>query len=161
EVRRNMERELAGALRSKVKTRTLNQLLALHELDLPQALVAEEIRNVRQQMIGQFGGGAQFDEQMLPDELFAEQARRRVKLGLLVPELVKAPGMQPEQERVRERILEIAAGYEEPEQVLRYYQGNQEALYAVQGAVMEDQVVDHLIEQAQVTEEALNYADAL
>src|SRR5690606_19253582 len=66
-----------------------------------------------------------------------------------------------DQERVRERILEIAAGYEEPEQVLRYYQGNQEALYAVQGAVMEEQVVDHLIEQAQVTEEALNYADAL
>ena len=161
EVRRNMERELAGALRSKLKTRTLNQLLALHELDLPQALVAEEIRNVRQQMIGQFGGGAQFDEQMLPDELFAEQARRRVKLGLLVAEIVKATGIQPDQERVRERILEIAAGYEEPEQVLRYYQGNQEALYAVQGAVMEEQVVDHLIEQAQVTEEALNYADAL
>lgn len=161
EVRRNMERELANALRSKLKTRTLNQLLALHEVDLPQALVAEEIRSVRRQMVSQFGGGASFDESMLPDDLFAGQARRRVKLGLLVAEIIKATGIEADPGRTRERIAEIAAGYEEPEQVMQYYLSNQEALYAIQGAVMEDQVVDHLIGLAQVTDEALNYQDAL
>lgn len=161
EVRRNMERELANALRSKLKTRTLNQLLALHEVDLPQALVAEEIRNVRRQMVSQFGGGASFDESMLPDDLFAGQARRRVKLGLIVAEIIKATGIEADPGRIRERIAEIAAGYEEPEQVMQYYLSNQEALYAIQGAVMEDQVVDHLIGLAQVTDEALNYQDAL
>jgi len=156
-----MERELANALRSKLKTRTLNQLLALHEVDLPQALVAEEIRNVRRQMVSQFGGGASFDESMLPDDLFAGQARRRVKLGLIVAEIIKATGIEADPGRIRERIAEIAAGYEEPEQVMQYYLSNQEALYAIQGAVMEDQVVDHLIGLAQVTDEALNYQDAL
>lgn len=161
EVRRNMERELANALRSKLKTRTLNQLLALHEVDLPQALVAEEIRSVRRQMVSQFGGGASFDESMLPDELFADQAKRRVKLGLIVAEIIKTTGIQADPAKVRERITEIATGYEEPEQVMQYYLSNQEALYAIQGAVMEDQVVDHLVGLAQVTDEALNYQDAL
>jgi len=161
EVRANMERELAAALRAKLKRRTLDQLLALHEVELPLALVAEEIRNVRRQMVAQFGGGAQFDEGMLPDELFAEQARRRVKLGLIVAEIIKSAGIQADPERIRARVAEIAAGYEDPEQVMQYYLSNQEALYAVQGAVLEEQVVDHLLDLAQVTEEALSYPDAL
>jgi trigger factor len=161
EVRRNMERELAAALRAKLKRRALDQLLALHEVELPLALIAEEIRGIRRQMAAQFGGGAQFDEGMLPDELFAEQARRRVKLGLIVAEIIKSAGIQADPERIRERVAEIAAGYEDPEQVMQYYLSNQEALYAVQGAVLEEQVVDHLLDLAQVTEEVLSYLDAL
>lgn len=161
EVRNNMERELARALRSKVKTRVLGQLLERHELTLPMALVANEIAVVRQQMLAQFGGGARFDEAMLPDELFADQARRRVKLGLIVAELVKAAALRPDEQRMRERIGEIAAGYEQPEEVLRYYLSNEEAMNALQGSVMEDQVVDHILAAAQVVEEMLSYTDAL
>ena len=98
---------------------------------------------------------------MLPDELFAEQARRRVKLGLIVAEIIKSVGIQADPERIRARVAEIAAGYEDPEQVMQYYLSNQEALYAVQGAVLEEQVVDHLLALAQVTEEALSYLEAL
>lgn len=161
DVQRNMERELAAALRAKLKKRTLDQLLTLHELDLPQALVVQEIQGIRRQMVGQFGGGASFDEAMLPDELFADQARRRVKLGLIVAEIIKVAGLQADPDRVRARIAEIAAGYEDPEQVMQYYLSNQEALFAVQGAVLEEQVVDHLLGLARVTEETLSYPDAL
>ena len=161
EVRRNMERELAAALRGKLKKRTLDQLLALHEVDLPLALIGEEIKGIRRQMVAQFGGGASFDETMLPDELFADQARRRVKLGLIVAEIIKSAGLQADPARVRERIAEVAAGYEDPEQVMQYYLSNQEALYAIQGAVLEEQVVDHLLALAQITEESLGYQDAL
>lgn len=161
EVRKNMERELARALRSKVKTRVLGELLERHELTLPQALVANEIAVVRQQMVAQFGGGARFDDAMLPDELFADQAQRRVKLGLIVAELVRAAGIRPDEERTRERIAEIAAGFEQPDEVLRYYLSNEEAMNALQGSVMEDQVVDHILTGAQVIEEMLSYAEAL
>ncbi len=161
EVRKNMERELAVALRSKVKNRVLNELLARHEVALPQALVANEIGIVRQQMVAQFGGGAQFDAAMLPDELFTEQARRRVKLGLIVAELIKAAQIRLDEERTRARIAEIAAGYEQPDEVVRYYLSNEDALNGVQGSVMEDQVVDHILAKAQVTDETLSYTAAL
>ena len=161
EVQRNMERELNTALRSKLKSRTLEQLLASHEVELPQALVTEEIKVVRRQMVAQFGGGASFDESMLPDDLFADQARRRVKLGLIVAEIVKSAEIRVDEARVRERLAEIAAGYEDPEQVMRYYLSNEEALNALQGTVMEDQVVDHLVAGARVVEEPLDYEAAL
>jgi trigger factor len=161
EVQRNMERELNTALRSKLKSRTLEQLLASHDVDLPQALVAEEIKVVRRQMVAQFGGGANFDESMLPDDLFADQASRRVKLGLIVAEIVKSAEIRVDEARVRERLAEIAAGYEDPEQVMRYYLSNEDALNALQGAVMEDQVVDHLVAGAKVIEEPLDYEAAL
>jgi len=161
EIRANMERELAVALRSKVKNRVLNQLLERHEIALPQALVANEIGIVRQQMVAQFGGGAQFDASMLPDELFTDQAKRRVKLGLIVAELIKVMQIRLDEERTRARIAEIAAGYEHPDEVARYYLSNEEALNSVQGAVMEDQVVDHILAKAQVTDETLAYTAAL
>lgn len=161
EVRKNMERELLVALRSKVKNRVLNELLERHEVALPQALVADEIGIVRQQMVAQFGGGAQFDAAMLPDELFTEQARRRVKLGLIVAELIKAAQIRLDEERTRARIAELAAGYEQPDEVVRYYLSNEEALNGVQGAVMEDQVVDHILAKARVTDETLPYTAAL
>ncbi|MFZ2208720.1 MAG: trigger factor [Porticoccaceae bacterium] len=161
EVRKNMERELIVALRSKVKNRVLNELLERHEVALPQALVANEIGIVRQQMVAQFGGGAQFDTAMLPDELFTEQARRRVKLGLIVAELIKAAQIRLDEERTRARIAEIAAGYEYPDEVVRYYLSNEDALNGVQGSVMEDQVVDHILAKAQVTDETLSYTAAL
>ena len=161
EVRKNMERELVAALRSKVKNRVLNELLARHELALPQTLVANEIGIVRQQMLAQFGGGARFDAAMLPDELFTEQAKRRVKLGLVVAELIKVMQIRLDEERTRVRIAEIAAGYEYPDEVVRYYLSNEEALNGVQGAVMEDQVVDHILAKAQVTDETQSYTAAL
>ena len=161
EVRKNMERELAVALRSKVKNRVLNELLARHEIALPHALVANEIGVVRQQMIAQFGGGSRFDAAMLPDALFTDQAQRRVKLGLIVAELIKVMQIRLDEERTRARIAEIAAGYEYPDEVVRYYLSNEEALNGVQGAVMEDQVVDHILAKARVTDETLSYTAAL
>lgn len=161
EVRKNMERELVVALRSKVKNRVLNALLERHEVALPQTLVANEIGIVRQQMVAQFGGGARFDASMLPDELFTDQAKRRVKLGLIVAELIKVMQIRLDEERTRARIAELAAGYEHPDEVVRYYLSNEEALNGVQGAVMEDQVVDHILAKAQVTDETLSYTAAL
>ncbi len=162
EVRQNMERELRQALRNKLKARTLDALLSRTEIDLPRALVAQEIAAMRRQMMQQFGPQASgLDDKALPDELFRDQARRRVALALLSSEVVRRRELQPDAERVRALIEDIASSYEEPEQVVAYYYGNQEQLNQIESSVLEDQVTETILAEAQVTDETLSYEEAM
>ncbi|MCK9563238.1 MAG: trigger factor [Bacteroidales bacterium] len=161
EVRTNMERELRNAIKNKVKTRLMTQLLEKHSVDLPKALVKEEVGALRRQMLSQFGGGQNFDESLLPDELFSAEAERRVALGLLVAKVIEQAEIKADAEKVRAQIEEIAATYEEPEEVVRYYYGNQQLLVGVQSAVLEDQVVEHILQSAGLEEQACSYEEAV
>lgn len=161
DVRNNMGRELAAAIGAKTKSRLFKALADLHEVEMPKALVANEIAGLKQQMLGQFGGGQQFDASIFPDELFSGEAEKRVTLGLLIAEITKAAELEVDADKVRARIEEMAATYEQPEQVLQYYYSNEQALNSVQSAVLEDQVVDHLMTTVQLSDEALSYEDAL
>jgi len=161
EVRSNMERELRNAIKNKVKTRLMTQLLDKHEVALPKALVKEEVGALRRQMLSQFGGGQNFDESLLPDELFSAEAERRVALGLLVAKVIEEAGIKADADKVRAQIEEIAATYEEPEEVVRYYYGNQQLLVGVQSAVLEDQVVEHILQSAALEEQACSYEEAV
>lgn len=161
DVRNNMNRELASAIKNKFKSRVLDQLLALHEVELPGALVAGEVDALRRQMASQFGGGQPFDESMLPAELFTEQAERRVALGLIVAETVKRAEIKVNDDDVRAQIDEIAATYEQPEQVVQYYYSNEQLLNSVQSSVLEDQVIEHIAAAATVVEEPQSYEDAV
>ncbi|MDG2502805.1 MAG: trigger factor, partial [Porticoccaceae bacterium] len=89
DVQGNMERELRNAIRTKIKNRVMNQLFDLNKVELPEALVSNEITQLKQQMVQQFGGGQQIDLSMLPDDMFKEKAERRAALGVIVSELVK------------------------------------------------------------------------
>lgn len=104
--------------------------------------------------------GAEGEEPDLPADQFEEEARRRVKLGLLVNEIVRANEIQLEPERMQAALQRVASGYEQPEQVMQYYLQNQEMMQSLQLQVMEDQVVDWVMEQAQVTEKPMSL-DAL
>lgn len=162
DVRKNMERELKQAVKNKVKGQVLEGLLALHSLELPKALVANEIARLRQNMLRQFGGNARnINPDMLPDELFAEQARRSVSLGLLVGEIIKTAGLGVDPQRVRAFIEEIAESYESPAEVVNWYYGNKEQLQQVEAVVLEDQVVDHILAQAQVQDVPASYEEVL
>jgi trigger factor len=162
DVRSNMQRELDGAIRNQLKSQVMDQLAALHDLTLPNAMVAREIDALRQQMLQQFQMyGAQGMQPDLPAELFQEQAERRVKVGLVVNELVSTQDLQADPERVRERIETMAEGYAEPQQVINWYYSNQEQLEQIQMAVLEDQVVDHVLDQARVETVVSNYRDVI
>lgn len=161
EVRKNMTRELNTAIKTKFKGRVLDQVLDLHDIELPGALVAGEVDALRQQMVSQFGGGQPFDSSLLPDELFTEQAERRVALGLIVAETVKRAEIKADDDAVRAQIDEIAATYDQPEQVVEYYYGNEQLMNSVQSSVLEDQVIDHIVAAASVTEESQSYEDAV
>jgi len=163
DVRKNMERELKNAAKTKLKNQVMDKLVEAHEVDLPKALVAGEVETLRNQMMQQFGGAQpNMDlKSLLPDEMFTEQAERRVSLGLIVGEVVKASEIKVDADRVREMIEEMASTYQDPEEVVTYYYSNQQMLASVESVVLEDQVVDHIIEGAKVTETESTYEDVI
>lgn len=163
EVKSNMDRELANAIKNKTKTQVMNALLASHSPELPKALVASEIDVLRNQMLQRFGGQQQnFDvKSILPDSMFAEEAERRVALGLIVGEVVKSSKLKPDAKLVKSMIEEIASTYQDPQEVVEYYASNRELTAGIESAVLEDQVVEHILSQAKVTEEESSYDDVI
>ena len=157
----NMERELRNAIRTKVKNRVMNQLFELNSVELPSALVANEINQLKQQMVQQFGGGQQIDLSMLPDDMFKEKAERRAALGVIVSEIVKVEELSPDEDQVRARVDEIASTYEQPKEVVDYYYSKPELLSSVEGVVLEDQVTELVLAKAKIKEQTLAYEDAI
>lgn len=159
EVRKNMDRELRQALKTKVKNQVMDGLLAANQIDVPAALISNEVDRLRVQAVQQFGGNIQPEQ--LPAELFSEQAKRRVLLGLIIAEMVKQFELKPDDARVRELIEEMAAAYQEPEQVVKWYYQNEQQLNEVRSVVLEEQVVDTVLKQAKVTDKQVSYEDAV
>ncbi|MDR6232442.1 trigger factor [Pseudomonas oryzihabitans] len=159
EVRKNMERELRQALKTKVKNQVMDGLLAANQIDVPAALISNEVDRLRVQAVQQFGGN--INPEQLPAELFSEQAKRRVLLGLIIAEMVKQFELKPDDARVRELIEEMAAAYQEPEQVVKWYYQNEQQLNEVRSVVLEEQVVDTVLKQAKVTDKQVSYEDAV
>jgi trigger factor len=165
EVRENMERELRNAVEASVKTQVMDAIATAHEsIELPTSLIAQETQAMRQQMFQQFGGGVPQDMDLtsiLPDEMFSEQAERRVKLGLVVAEMIAQYELAAEPAKIRERIEEIASTYQDPEEVINWYYSENEQLAGIESRVLEDAVVDKLVAGAAVQDIELSYEDAL
>ena len=159
EVRKNMERELRQAIKSKVKNQVMEGLLAANPVEVPKALIGNEVNRLRVQAVQQFGGNIKPDQ--LPAELFEEQAKRRVVLGLIVAEVVKQAELKADETRVREMIQEMASAYQEREQVVAWYYKNDQDLNEVRSVVLEEQVVDTVLQKAKVTDKAVSYEDAV
>lgn len=161
EVANNMQRELKTASRNKLKTKIMDALIKLVDISIPQALVAGEIGQLRNQAVQQFGRGQKIDPNMLPDELFADQARRRVALGLVLGEVIQQQGIKADAAKVRTSVEELASTYESPDEVINWYYGNKEQLASIEGAVMEDQVFDYIIGLAKIADKKVGYQDAI
>ncbi|MCV2402188.1 trigger factor [Marinomonas sp. C2222] len=161
EVRKNMDRELNQAIKAKLKTALFEGLASINDVEVPSTLIDQEVDGLRKQAGQQFGGDQQFDVSQLPAELFQDEAKKRAKLGLLISEVIQKNEMKVDEDRVRSFLEEMAQAYQEPQQVIDYYLKNKEQLAQVQSAVLEEQVVDKLLESAQVTEVTLGYEDAI
>jgi trigger factor len=153
EVRKNMERELGQAVKGKVKEQVIKGVLAMHEVDLPKSLINQEIEGLRKQAMQRFGGDANMENMPeLPADLFEEQAKDRVKIGLLLGEVIKSNEMQVEEDRVKALIENMASAYENPEEVVQYYMSNNELLQQMRNVALEEQAIDRLVENAKVTD---------
>lgn len=160
EVRKNMERELRQAIKTKIKNQVMDGLLRTNPVEVPKALISDEIDRLRQQAVQQFGG-ANIDPSQLPAELFQDQAQRRVSLGLIVAEIVRKNDIKPDSDRVRAMIEELASAYQEPEQVVNWYMQNEQQLAEIQSVVLEEQVVDTVLQKAKVTDKQVAYEAAV
>jgi len=140
EIRNNMERELKGLIRSKMKSQVFDGLLLNNPVEVPKSLIESEIRTLQQQE-----GNQGLDASALQDS-----AEKRVKLGVIVSEIAKQNQIQLDPDRVRELVETIAASYEKPEEVVQWYYGNQEMLSGAQSAVIEEQVVEWIVDHSGV-----------
>ncbi len=159
EVSKNMQRELKQALTNKLKIQVMDGLLAQNAIEVPKALIDSENYRLRAQAVQQFGG--QMKAEQLPAEMFDEQARRRVSLGLLVAQLVKQFDIKADEDRVRSTIEDMASAYQEPQQVIDWYYKNEQQLEDVRALVLEEQVVETVLEKARVTDRNVPYEEAV
>jgi len=162
EVRNNMARELDEALRAVTKRRVMEALLQGQEITLPDSLVQEEIeRAMRQRKVELRHSGVDPVSSGLEPTMFEEQARTRVALGLLLAEIIRSKEIKPDPDRVRARIESIASTYEDPNEVINWYYGDRSRLSDVETTVLEDQVVDWILERAQISDEASSFDEVL
>jgi trigger factor len=134
----------------------MDLLLSCNVIEIPSALVKEEIQALRNQTRSQVQGGSGTME--LPDSLFEEQAKRRVKLGLLMSEIIKQNQIKADRDRVRGKIEEFAASYEDPDEVVKHYLANRNQMAAVENLVLEDQVVDWVLQQVETSDEQSSFS---
>jgi trigger factor len=141
-------------------------LLEKNEIEIPGSMLEQEIDRQRDMMLNrfaqQFGADPKnFSKDMLPNELFEEQALRAARLGVLVSSIIEANKLEVDQARVDAFINEMAENYEDPKEVVDFYSNNKQERANIEAVVLEDQVVDYLLAQANVSDKDVSYQDLL
>ena len=162
DIRANMEKEKNDRLKQHIKSNVMAGLLEHNKIIAPSAMVAEEINNLRAQAAQRMGKDPEsIDEASFPNQLFEAEATRRVQLGLLLSEVIRVEKIELNQELVNSAIDEMAVAYEQPDQVRDYYRHNQQARSGLEGTVLEDQVVAHILDKARVSEKDASFDDLM
>ncbi|WP_288401052.1 trigger factor [uncultured Serratia sp.] len=160
EVRKNMERELKGAVRNRIKSQAIDGLVSANEIDVPATLIDGEIDVLRRQAAQRFGGNEK-QALELPRELFEEQAKRRVVVGLLLGEVISTNDLKADEDRVKTLIEEMASAYEDPSEVIEFYSKNKELMNNMRNVALEEQAVEALLAKAKVTEKATTFSELM
>lgn len=156
EIKKNLSRELKNVIKTKNKTAALDALVEKNKFDVPESLIQNEAVRMQQEMHKRQGGKGE-----LPDvELFKEQAKKNVTLGLLVSTFIKEQELVVDQAKVDEAIDEIAVSYQMPEEVKTYYQ-NPEMRQQIENGVLEDMAIEKMLETAKTKVKKLNYQEAM
>ncbi|MBU24725.1 MAG: trigger factor [Gammaproteobacteria bacterium] len=162
EIKDQMTRELSMSLKNMNKTKIFDVLLEKNlDTPVPESAVKSEINTLKQQAAERFSGGKQFDPNQLPDELFKEQAERRVRLGILLGATVKKLELQADADRVRALVDEMATAYDDPEQVVNFYYSDNENMKQIEALAVEEQVAAKLLESAKAKTINMSYADVM
>ena len=163
EVKKNVSREVNRRVAEKNKAAVMDALLAVTEFDVPAALVQEEtgrmMQDARQNFINQGFDAKQLPE--LPADMFTEQATRRVKLGLILAQLVEEQQLQPTNDDIRDIVAEFAESYEDPAEVIEWYMGDAERQQGPAALATEAKVVEFVLGKAKVTDKALSFDEVM
>ncbi|ASQ46818.1 trigger factor [Legionella clemsonensis] len=164
DIRENMERELERRVSAMNREKIFDKLLAVNPFDLPNSLVEQEIGHLKHEMYHRLFGHEHSDNEQIPDfprELFEEQAKRRVHLGLLFSEYVKKHELVADKARVDAMIDKFASAYEKPEELRSWYQSSKERLGEIEALVMEEMVAEKISENATLVDKKMNYEDVM
>lgn len=162
EIKANLEREVKRRVQARVKEAAMEVLLANAELELPKSLVGLEIERLRKQMLDQIqASGGQIKEDRISADIFKDQAERRVRLGLIIAEIVEKNDLAAKPEQVRALVDEYAQGYEDPQEVVQWYYQDPQRLQELEALALEDNVVAWVVGQVQATDEPVNFDDLM
>ena len=163
DIRKNLEREVKFRLQGRNKQAAMNALVEKAELDLPNSVVQNEIERLKDGARADLKqrGIKDVDKAPIPDDIFRPQAESRVRLGLVVAELVKANALNATEAQIKAHIEELASSYERPEDVSRWYYGDQQRLAEVEAVVIETNVSDFIMSKAKVTEKAITFDELM
>ncbi len=161
DVRENMTRELAETVRRRLKEQVLEALLAANTVELPKALVEEEIQRLQRDALQRMGLLDHSRQPDLPREMFEEPARRRVKLGLLIGEVLQSQQIRLEPARVERALADLVGEFQDRDNALRAYRGNRDVMRQLEGHALEEQAVDYLLGKAKSNDKPTNFAEIM
>lgn len=163
DVRTNLEREVRQRVQSRTKSSVMDKIVGLADIELPKALVAQEAESLAARMREdlQARGVDLRKAPPVPTDAFTEQATRRVRLGLIVSEVVRENALQAKPEQIRKQIEEFASTYENPAEVIRWYFSDRDRLAEVEALVVEQNVVDWLLSKAKVTDHEVSFDELM
>ncbi|MCY0388139.1 trigger factor [Robbsia sp. Bb-Pol-6] len=159
EIRENLDREAKRRAQAELKNSVMDALLSISDLDVPKALVEQDqqrlVELARQDL--EQRGVPNAKDAPIPVEMFHDQAERRVKLGLILAELVEKNGLKAKPDQIRAEVEEFAKSYEDPKEVVRWYYSNQQRLSEMEAYVVENNVVEFVTSRAKVTDEEVPF----
>ncbi len=163
DIRKNLEREVKFRLLARNKQAVMDALVAKAELDLPKSIVQAELDRMIEGARADLKqrGIKDADKAPIPEDIFRPQAERRVRLGLVVAELVRANGLQAKPEQIKAHVEELAASYEQPAEVVRWYYSDNRRLAEVEAIVVENNVTDFVLSKAKVVEKQVSFDELM
>ena len=159
DIRKNMDRELGQRVESQIKSQVMDGLVDCNQIEVPEALVAEETKRQKEQMLSQMPEGT--DGSFLADELFRDQAVKRVRLGLVVGEIIRREELKADATAVREQIEKLASSYQDPQEVIDHYYGDQDLLRNIEGLVLEQSVTERVLAASTVVDEQRTFKEIM
>ncbi len=163
DIQKNLEREVKFRLQARNKQAVMDALVSVAELDLPKASVQAEVARLMEAARADLKqrGIKDADKAEIPEDIFLPQAERRVRLGLVVAELVKANKLEATPEQLKAHVDELAASYEKPEEVVRWYFGDRQRLAEVEAVVIENNVTEFILGKAKVSDKAVSFEELM
>jgi trigger factor len=163
DIRSNLEREVKFRLLGRNKQAALDALVAHAELDLPQSIVQNEIDRLKDGARADVKqrGVKDADKAPIPDDIFRPQAEQRVRLGLVVAEVVRGNTLHAKPEQIQAHIQELASSYERPDDVVRWYNSDNQRMAEVEAVVIESNVSEFVLGQAKVVEKAISFEELM
>ncbi|EHP40273.1 trigger factor [Cupriavidus basilensis OR16] len=161
DIRENLEREVKRRTHAMLKDQVMDALLKASELEVPKALIEQDqerlVEMARRDL--EQRGMPNAKDMPIPAEMFTQQAERRVKLGLILAEIVKAHGLDAKADQIKAEIEDFAKSYEDPKEVMRWYYGDQQRLAEMEAYVLENNVVNFVCDKAKVTDKTVSFEE--